>query len=618
MKTSEWISTGVVKFVDGPYAGQDWKPFSFQKEPMDMAQQRGVRKVVLQSCSQLLKTTVLQSIAFDIMANNPVSFAFASSSGTEIKKFKNSKWEPAIQASPVLSKLVTDKRDKEATNNQSQTELVNGTNIFWMNLNTSANLRGTTVRVVLADEISNISEEGDGEGNPVKLCEARTSTFGDDALVVVSSTPLFKGDLINREYIMGDQRRYHVTHTCGHEYTFEWEQVVFKFKQLTNGRAIPDSTTTRLICPHCEKEIDEHTRHQMVDKGRWIATNPNGERGVVSYQISRMYSPLNTIEEMVEKYADAMYNFTLQTFYNNELGLPYQNEYEKELEQILLENIRDSNIHLRAIPDSALGITIGCDVQHDRLEASVLAFDEKNVWVIHHEFFYAHDCIKLESKAWKDFDKFARQTFYSSDGRELPTLAVFIDSSDGNSSNTVKKFSATWEKYHPIKGSSHQMAELYKKSVTGGYSQQILNVHEGKNTIRKLINFAISDEPELAPVRIHFSASLPHDYMEQLNSEVLKPTGGRLQWRLKPGVKRNESLDCLCYSLIAIQFVIGNLGTNQPYRRLREYRSKLKTKYIESQKPIIEEAKVEPVKVKQQNKSPANRRSVGSQWFGKK
>lgn len=122
---------------------------------------------------------------------------------------------------------------------------------------------------------------------------------------------------------------------------------------------------------------------------------------------------------------------------------------------------------------------------------------------------------------------------------------MFIDSSDGNSSNTVKKFTTIWEKYHPIKGSSHAMSELYKKSVTGGYAQQILNVHEGKNNIRKLINFAISDEPELAPVRLHFSASLPHDYLEQVNSEILKPAGGRLQWRLKPGVKRNEALDCL-------------------------------------------------------------------------
>ncbi|WP_275425489.1 hypothetical protein, partial [Klebsiella pneumoniae] len=33
----------------------------------------------------------------------------------------------------------------------------------------------------------------------MKLAEARTSTFGDDSLVVVSSTPLYKDDLINAE-----------------------------------------------------------------------------------------------------------------------------------------------------------------------------------------------------------------------------------------------------------------------------------------------------------------------------------------------------------------------------------------------------------------------------------
>ena len=39
-KTSEWISNGVVKFVDGPNMGLDWVPFSFQRECMDIAQDR--------------------------------------------------------------------------------------------------------------------------------------------------------------------------------------------------------------------------------------------------------------------------------------------------------------------------------------------------------------------------------------------------------------------------------------------------------------------------------------------------------------------------------------------------------------------------------------------------
>ena len=225
--------------------GLDWLPFSFQKEPMDIAQDRSTKKIVLQSCSQLLKTTVLQSIAFNLMANDPCNFAFGSSSESEVKKFKDGKFLPAIETSSVLKPLVTDKNDKNAANNSKQTQMINGTFIYWLNLNTPGNLRGITTRVVLLDEVSTC--EITDEGNPIKLAEARTSTFGSDSLVVVSSTPLYKDDLINAEYNLSDKRRYYVTHTCGHEYTFEWEQVAFEFKTLENGRAIPDSDPTHVI-----------------------------------------------------------------------------------------------------------------------------------------------------------------------------------------------------------------------------------------------------------------------------------------------------------------------------------------------------------------------------------
>ncbi|OFN64348.1 terminase [Enterobacter sp. HMSC055A11] len=482
--------------------------------------------------------------------------------------------------------------------------MVNGTFVYWLNLNTPGNLRGITCRVVLLDEVSNVGITD--EGNPIKLAEARTSTFGDDALVVISSTPLYKDDLINSEYNLSDKRRWYVTHTCGHEYTFEWEQVAFDHKQLENGRSIPDSTTTRLICPHCQEEIDEHTRHQMIDNGRWIATSTDGDPGVVGYQISRMYSPLNTISEMVSKFADALYNFNLQTFYNNELGLPYEDEYAKELDILRLESLREDEFNLHKIPESTLGITIAVDQQLDRLEATILGFDEKNIYVLSHEFFYGHDCTKIESQAWKDLDQFCRQDFRSVDGRIVPTLAVFVDSSNGNATDTVKKFTARWAKYHPIKGSSSTTSDLFKQSTQAGYKLQILNVHEQKNTIRKLLNLMLSTEAENAPIQLRFSSTLPSDYFEQLSAEELKPAGGKLVWRLKKGQKRNEALDCLVYGMIAIVYSQSQLGT-QPFRKLREHKAKSLPQKIN--------------KPEESQPTQSNRRSrragVGSNWFGK-
>lgn len=596
--------------------GLDFVPFAFQCEPMDIAQERSTKKVVIQACSQLLKTQVMTAIAMNKMANDPANFAFASSSADEIKKFRLGKFMPVVDSSPVLSPLVTDKADKNAANNAKQTELKNGTFIYWLNLNTPGNLRGITCACCLLDEVSNI-EIGE-QGNPIKLAEARTSTFGDDALIVVASTPLFKNDLINSEFNLSDKRYWFVKHECGHEYKFEWDQVKFEFKQLENGRAIPDSNSSKLICPGCKKEIDEHTRHQMVNKGRWIATNPDGEKGVVGYQISRMYSPLGTIEDMVSRYADALYSFNLQTFYNNELGEVYENEYEKELDIIQLEQTRDDSFNLHNIPEQALATVIAVDQQLDRLEATVITFDEKNVWVISHNFFYSHDCTKLEAAAWNELDKFCRQDFKTPQGRTVPTLAVFVDSSNGNATETVKRFTGRWAKYHPIKGSSSTTSPLFKKSTEAGYKLQVLNVHEGKLTIRKLLNHMLSDEPQLAPTQLHFSSSLPHDYFEQLTAEELKPKGGKLQWRLKQGQKRNEALDCLNYALIAREYAVSKLGTTQPYRKLREYKANIKEQVI-TQDINKDETKPETKPVPQQKIQPKRevRRNIGRGWFGK-
>src|SRR5688572_21130917 len=86
-KISDYVQE-VMILQDGPSAGLPFIPFEFQKEPMDIAQERSTKKIVIQACSQLLKTQVMTAIAINTMANDPKNFAFASSSADDIKKFK--------------------------------------------------------------------------------------------------------------------------------------------------------------------------------------------------------------------------------------------------------------------------------------------------------------------------------------------------------------------------------------------------------------------------------------------------------------------------------------------------------------------------------------------------
>jgi phage terminase large subunit GpA-like protein len=89
-----------------------------------------------------------------------------------------------------------------------------------------------------------------------------------------------------------------------------------------------------------------------------------------------------------------------------------------------LESLREDEFNLHKIPESTLGICISVDQQIDRCEATILGFDEKNIYVLGHEFFYGHDVTKIESQAWKDLDQFCRQDFRTVEGRLVPTRGI--------------------------------------------------------------------------------------------------------------------------------------------------------------------------------------------------
>lgn len=238
-----------------------------------------------------------------------------------------------------------------------------------------------TIKRLFLDEVSNVEADGE-EGNPLRLAEQRASTF-TDGLVMVASTPKLKDDLICNEYLLSDQRRFFVDCPhCQHEHTFEWENVRFSWRQINGGRrAIPDEETATLNCPKCEKEISEAQRIRMVKQGRWIATNPEVKE-IAGFQISRLYSPITSIRKLVAEYAQAHFEFDLMSFYNNALGLPWDDKMNSDIDLVVLENLRNSTFDIKNIPDEVLAVTHGIDQQLDRLEVTTIGFSEKKVFVL--------------------------------------------------------------------------------------------------------------------------------------------------------------------------------------------------------------------------------------------
>ncbi|WP_391487821.1 phage terminase large subunit family protein [Leclercia tamurae] len=271
-KLSEWAEKHLV-LPDGAAAGQKIKLYSFQKEMLDIIDDDRYCKVVYKTSAQIAKTTLLNSAVFYWMATDSSNIGIAQSSLSELKQWKSSKIDKTIEVVPELAELVTDKNDKTKANNQQQTELKDGSFLYFMTLGSAKALRGKTLKRIVLDEVSAIDQNSE-EGNPIRLAEQRATDFGQEAKILISSTPTFSGDAIDVEYQNSDHREYFLKCIhCQYEHTLKWENVKFDWKK--NGkRSVPDSSTAKLHCPECQEEITESQRIKMVSGGRWIAQNP--------------------------------------------------------------------------------------------------------------------------------------------------------------------------------------------------------------------------------------------------------------------------------------------------------------------------------------------------------
>ena len=605
-KPSEWAEKHLV-LPDGAAAGQKLKLYSFQKEMLDIIESDQYRKVVYKTSAQIAKTTLLNSALFYWMATDPSNIGIAQSSLSELKQWKSAKIDKTIEAVPVLSELVTDKNDKTKANNQQQTELKDGTFLYFMTLGSAKALRGKTLKRIVLDEVAAIDQNSE-EGNPIRLAEQRCSVY-TDAKILISSTPTFSGDAIDVEYQNSDQREYFVKCIhCKHEHTLKWENVKFEWKK--NGkRNIPDSSTAKLLCPECQEEITESQRIKMVSTGRWIAQNPD-VTDTAGFYINRLYSPNSTIPSIAKEYEMAWFEYNNQAFYNTVLGLHYS-DLQEDIDDLALENLRDDTFDLNNIPDDCLALVCGADQQLDRIEVTVLGFNETEVYVLGHRIFYSPNCEVKGAKAYTDLAAFCNQKFKTVSGREVPVLKNAVDGGNGRAMQTVHSFCQQYKKFEMIKGSSSTTGDLFKRSTTDGRQFYMLNVHEGKTWVRSLLNNSVAGKAD-APLTIRFAHDLPDDYFDQLTSENLERTGSGVRWKQITG-RRNEALDTLVYSLCMMKLALSKLG-GQPFKKLREYRS-TKRQEIEPDNTPAEQPTETRNKSTKYTK-PANKTSIGKSWFG--
>jgi phage terminase large subunit GpA-like protein len=224
------------------------------------------------------------------------------------------------------------------------------------------NLRRHTCRILLVDEADAI--EASAEGDPISLAEKRTLSF-PDRKIIVGSTPLEEATShIGRLYAQSDRRVFECPCPhCGAFAEIRWQAI-----EWPEGE--PERAAWR--CLGCGALVEESHKRGMVGRGRWRATAPE-VRGHAGFRLSALISPLanaawgKLAAEFLRAKDDTA---TLRVFVNTVLGEPWHEDCDEFDEAALAGRVEGFDID--HVPGEVLAVTIGADVQDDRIEATIL------------------------------------------------------------------------------------------------------------------------------------------------------------------------------------------------------------------------------------------------------
>jgi len=472
------------------------------------------------------------------------------------KDHSKQKLQPTIMDTPRLQNKVKEHKTRDS-GNTIQTKEFPGGILFLSGSNSGAFFRSKSIRFLFLDDVDGFDADIGGEGDPAELAKRRTDTFGSRKKIMEVSTPTIKGiSRIERSFLESDQRFYHVPCPhCGEFQRLEWggEGADFGIKFDRDAEGTP--TAAWYECAKCHERIEEHHKTEMLERGKWIPTQP--ERVKRGYQISSLYSPLGWVSwlQIVKEFLEAKaFKERLKTWINTRLGRTFE-EAGDQPEWNLLK-ARCEPYGVLTVPLGGLLLTAGVDVQDNRLAVVIRAWGRgEESWLVCWTEIYGDPA---QQQVWADLDALLSRPFDHAAGKQIHVLCAAIDSG-GHHTQAVYNFTRQNPRYIAIKGQSQpgkpiighpSLVDLTWRGekITNGVQLWPVGADTAKSTIYARLKIT-----EPGPGCYHWPIGIEDAYFIQLTAEKLitKYVKGfpRMEWVLVG--KNNEGLDCEVYSYAA-------------------------------------------------------------------
>lgn len=623
--------------------------------PMLAVKEPGVRIITVKSCTQLMKTSLLENVLGYHIHLDPCPILLVQPKDEAAEQFSKERLSPMVKATPVL-KSILDPRSRR-TGDTVRFKKFPGGFLAMSSAGSPTNLAMRAIRIALLDEIDKY--ETTKEGDPVALAEERMATYGANRLSIRVCSPTWEEtSRINRSYQESDQRRAYVACPhCGHEQYLDF----FKHVQWENH----DANTAAIYCEACGCAWAEGERQRiMTTEGevRWYQTRPficcgekqdpkadriwewDEEYGVgraccricgdhalpsrhAGFTASKLYAPHLTMVDLAAHWLRVQGDPEgKQTFYNTQLGEAFKVEALRDVSGLGLMNRRE--VYDSDVPEGVVVITAGVDVHpggtssEGRLEYELVGWGiGEESWSLEYGAITGDPA---RQEVWDRLDEVLLKRRIRADGVAMTVRAACIDSG-GHNTQEVYRYaqSRLGRNVWAIKGSNDRtnwspiwpaVTKDRRRKVGTQHRPILIGVSAAKEAVRQRL---LIQQP--GPGYCHFPHHYVDDYFDQLTAERLvieQKNGSMVRRWVKPSNRSNEAFDCRVYAYAALWglYHVRRIKLERVARELSAFH----TTQSELEQTPLQEAKhyEEPYPVHSNPAYPPRRRKVRkSNWM---
>jgi phage terminase large subunit GpA-like protein len=569
LTVSEWADKHRVLPTKGAAEPGPWRTSRtpYLREIMDvLSPYHPANDICFMAASQVGKTEVLLNWLGYIIDHAPAPTLVVQPTVDTAEKYSKQRIAPMIEHSERLSEKIPPARSRDSGNTTLVKDFPGGM-LVMTGSNAASSLASMPIKNLGLDETDRYPHDVEDEGDPISLSEQRTVTF-PRAKRYKSSTPGRKeGSHIAKEYDASSQAEYMVP--CPHCH----EAQVLKFDHLVwekvideSGRKMHKPETAVYMCQCCGEAIEE--RHKT-----WMLAEENGaywrhrfpERARLGYHINALYSPIGlglTWAQIAIKWLVACKDRAkLQPFINLQRGEPYEDHSDRVKGSDL--KVRAEEWALRTLPEGILVLTLGVDVQKDRLALHLVGWGDN-------ERCATIDAVELpgdpeKAEVWDQLTEFRHRPIRNAFGVDVRIAMTAIDT--GYATHRVYNY-ARQHRYDgviAIKGAKVANRPILSKPTRQDVKNAKGDIQRngvqlwmvGTDTAKSAL-FARIDGDQVVvdgvvvlvkPVErmVRYPAGLPDEFYDQVTAEVYDERSGR--WiKIRA---RNEALDTWVYAYAA-------------------------------------------------------------------